>query len=71
MTFHPRTLALVLALGGLPGWAAAQFVPSETRVSAHRGLVDYEISQARAKIAWTDPKGNLWLADINRDTGLF
>ncbi len=51
--------------------AQAQFTPNETVVSRHRGLVDYEISQSRAKIAWTDPKGDLWLADINPVTGMF
>lgn len=71
MILSPRVTLLALAVAAWPGLAAAQFVPSETRVSAHRGLVDYEISQSRAKIAWTDPKGDLWLADLNKDTGMF
>lgn len=61
--------AALTALAAAP--VAAQFVPTEVRVSPHRGLVDYEISQQRAKIAWTDPKGDMWLADVNRDTGAF
>lgn len=70
-----RGLALAAAAAALgltaASPAAAQFTPTEVRVSPHRGLVDHEISQQRAKIAWTDPKGNMWLAGINRDTGAF
>jgi len=56
---------------GLAWPAAAQFTPNETRVSPNRGLIDAEFSQSRAKIAWTDPKGNLWLAELNGATGAF
>lgn len=61
-----------LALGAsasLP--AKAQFVPNETLVSPNPGLIDYEISQSRGKLAWTDSTGILWLASVNRATGDF
>jgi hypothetical protein len=58
--------ALALALPSL-----AQFIPTETLVSPNPGLVDAEFSQSRAKIVWTDSVGNLWLANVNRNTGAF
>jgi len=64
--------ALVLLLGGV--WvapAAAQFLPNESLVSANPGLIDFEFSQSRGRVAWTDPQGNLWLARVNRSTGAF
>lgn len=51
--------------------ALAQFVPNESLVSPNPSLVDYEFSQSRGKIVWTDPTGNLWLAGVNRTTGAF
>lgn len=51
--------------------AAAQFEPNESRVSGNPGLIDFEFSQTRARVAWTDPQGNLWLARVNRATGAF
>lgn len=51
--------------------AIAQFVPNESRVSPNPALVDAEFSQSRAKIAWTDSKGVLWLGNVNRATGAF
>jgi len=61
--------SLTVGLTALP--AAAQFTPNETLVSPNPGLIDAEFSQSRAKIAWTDSKGNLWLGGVNRDTGAF
>lgn len=51
--------------------AAAQFVPNETRVSPNPGLIDYEISQSRARYTWTDQNGVLWIGNMNRSTGDF
>jgi hypothetical protein len=51
--------------------AAAQFIPTETLVSPNPALIDAEFSQSRAKIVWTDQVGNMWLANVNRDTGAF
>lgn len=49
----------------------AQFRPNERLVSPNPALIDAEFSQDRAKIAWTDPKGVLWLGGVNRETGAF
>jgi len=69
---HAGLSALITSLGiGLATPAAAQFIPNETLVSPHPGLIDLEFSQSRAKFAWTDPKGVLWLGGVNRDTGAF
>lgn len=51
--------------------AADPFVPNEMQISPNRGLIDFEVSQGRAKIVWTDPVGGLWLGDIDRQTGAF
>jgi len=59
------------AVSALPLVASAQVAPSESLVSAQRDLIDFEFSQSRAAIAWCDKDGNLWTADVNRDTGLF
>jgi hypothetical protein len=59
-----------LAIGlACPAWA--QFTPNETLVSPNPALIDPEFSQSRGKLAWTDPKGNLWLANVNGATGAF
>lgn len=53
--------------------AAAQkrsWTPGEVQVSAERELIDSEISQSRAQIVWSDGLGRMWLADLNRDTGM-
>ncbi len=61
----------VLAGCTLAAPASAQFVPNESRVSPNPALIDAEFSQSRAKIAWTDSKGVLWLGNVNRATGAF
>jgi hypothetical protein len=66
---RPLAGALLALCAAAP--ALAQFAPNERRISPHPGLVDFEISQTRAKIAWTDPKGDLWIAGLNRATGAF
>ena len=60
----------LLALG-VAASASAQFMPNETLVSPNRGMIDYEISQQRARIAWTDARGDMWLGRVNRKTGAF
>lgn len=50
---------------------ASAFAPTETVVSTNRGLIDFEFSQRRGKLAWTDINGNLWLAGVDRETGEF
>lgn len=47
------------------------FEPSETLVSPNRGLIDFEFSQARAMVVHTDPRGRLWLAGVDPQTGDF
>lgn len=59
-----------LGLALFSGMAMA-FEPVEILVSPNRGLIDAEFSQARAKVAHTDPQGRLWLADVDRETGAF
>lgn len=63
---------------GVAAWVAAAgpagaqaYEPNEVKISAHRGMIDFELSQSRAKVAHTDPEGRLWLADIDRSTGDF
>ena len=48
------------------GWS-----PNEQLVSAEPTLIDPEFSQSRAMIAWFDELGGVWLANVDRDTGLF
>lgn len=70
-SFEPLAIfaAALLALACAP--ASAQFTPNETIVSPNRGLIDFEISQQRARIAWTDSRGDMWLGRIDRKTGAF
>lgn len=49
---------------------AQTFTPNETRASPQRDLFDYEISQSRGMLTWNDPDGKLWVATIDRATGL-
>jgi hypothetical protein len=62
-------VAAALTLAAAP--ALAQFTPNESVASPNRGLIDFEFSQQRARIAWTDPRGEMWLGRINRKTGAF
>lgn len=64
-----RILLPLLAAAVAPAWA--QWVPNETRVSANRGLIDYEFSQSRGLLSHTDPNGALWIAEVDRTTGAF
>jgi hypothetical protein len=46
-------------------------VKNEALVSSQSDLIDSEYSQSRATIAWCDAAGGLWIAGIDRDTGMF
>jgi hypothetical protein len=83
MKNEAKTLLHAPALGRLaPGLAAAAlalfgaaapaqtFVPNETLASPQRDLFDYEISQSRGMLIWNDVEGKLWLANVDRATGL-
>jgi hypothetical protein len=68
-SFAPLLLGLLM-LGTVPA-AQAQWAPNESLVSPNRGLIDFEVSQQRGRIAWTDSRGDMWLGRINRKTGAF
>jgi hypothetical protein len=58
-------LAAVVAAGADVDWR-----PNEAVVAPQYDLLDPEFSQTRAQIAWVDSAGSLWLASVNRDTGM-
>jgi hypothetical protein len=62
-----------LAWGAIPSAIAAEgyFTPNETLVTRQTDLIDSEYSQSRAAITWVDRNGNLWLAAVDRNTGMF
>lgn len=65
---------LILGLGSTVAHAApapGAFTAAETLVSPQADLIDPEYSQARARITWVDGVGTLWIAAIDRATGLF
>lgn len=62
---------MIISATGVTAPVQAQWLPNETQVSSNAGLIDYEFSQSRAKLAWTDTRGALWLADVDRNTGNF
>ena len=62
-------LWLACAAGLLAPTARAQL--HETLVSSQKYLIDPEFSQSRAKIAWVDSGGRLWIAGVDRSTGMF
>ena len=61
-------LGALLVVGA--AWAQS-WVPNETVASPQADLIDYEFSQIRGQIVWNDEIGNLWLANVDRSTGLF
>lgn len=62
--------AVVATLFAVPtSWA--QFTPNESLVTQQPDLVDPEFNQARGQVVWADRRGKLWLANVNRTTGLF
>jgi hypothetical protein len=55
-----------------PPFVLAQvFVKNETQVTANIDLFDLEFNQKRGKITWVDARGRLWVAGVDRTTGLF
>lgn len=62
-------VVVCLTAGGPSGAQAVE--PNETLVSTNPGLIDFELSQTRAKVVHTAPDGRLWLADVSRSTGDF
>ena len=40
-------------------------------MSSQIDLIDPEFSQSRAQFIWNDEVGNLWIGNIDRDTGNF
>lgn len=67
-----RRLSLVaLLVSGGVNSACAQFVPNEQCVSPAPGLIDFEFSQPRHRLAFTDPSGRLWLGKVDPSTGAF
>lgn len=61
---------LAACLAFLPA-AHAQVARNESQVALQRDLLDPEYSQARAQVTWIDKNGDLWVANVNRSTGLF
>jgi hypothetical protein len=49
---------------------AQAFEPNEERVSRQLDMLDGEFNQARAQYVWCDSAGRLWVANVNRRTGL-
>lgn len=62
--------AMLLALCMGPAQAAA-VAPNESLVSPQTDIFDPEFSQERAQITWVDSRGRLWVAAVDRETGLF
>lgn len=63
-------LALGMALAAGLAAPAARAQANESVVVERPELIDPEISQPRAMITWVDKAGGLWLAGIDRDTGM-
>src|SRR5678815_4631475 len=47
------------------------FTLNESQVTSQVDLFDLEFNQKRAKITWVDMRGRLWVAGVDRTTGLF
>ena len=85
--FDCRTTIAILVSAALAGSATAgqaiaveglveplalpPVLPNESLVSSQRDLLDPEYSQSRGMVTWCDLHGELWVAGVNRDTGLF
>lgn len=61
---------VLISILGAPKLAKA-VEPNEQLVSLQPDLIDAEFSQSRAQITWCDVEGNLWLGDVDPDTGMF
>ncbi|MCJ0826575.1 hypothetical protein MQC88_11540 [Luteimonas sp. 50] len=69
--FRLAIASSLVALGLLAAFPVQAQGKNETLVSSERELVDSEFSQSRGMITWCDYSGALWIAGIDRDTGLF
>lgn len=71
---HLLCSAAFLTLSSLPAFAqpmAMAFTANESQVTPQADMIDPEFSQARARITWVDKVGSLWIASVDRATGLF
>ena len=50
---------------------AVQWQRNEVSVAPQFDLIDPEYSQTRARAVWVDSAGSLWLAKVDRDTGMY
>jgi hypothetical protein len=68
-------ISMVCLTAALVGSATAappvRVASVEVQVSAEPELIDHEFSQSRAQITWVDSIGNVWLADVDRRSGMF
>jgi hypothetical protein len=62
---------LILPVSAAQAGTESDFTQNESLVSPQVDLLDAEYSQSRAMITWTDSVGKLWVASVNRATGLF
>jgi hypothetical protein len=72
--FESRTLStsgwlLGLCLAATAAWA--DFTPNESAVAPELSSIDPEYDQQQAQVTWVDERGRLWVADVDRETGLF
>jgi len=70
------TASLTLSAAALLAAASVQagqavFAENESLVSSRPDIFDPEYNQKRAKITWVDAIGRLWVANVDRTTGLF
>lgn len=49
---------------------AQDFEPNEQKVSRQLDMLDGEFNQARAQMVWCDSLGRIWIANVDRHTGL-
>lgn len=66
-----RMVAAALLTATMGAVGAQIFWPTEQLVTSQPDLIDAEYSQDRGQICWVDRSGNLWVGNINRQTGRF
>jgi hypothetical protein len=54
-----------------PSVLAQVFAKNESQVTPNIDLFDLEFNQKRGKITWVDSRGRLWVAGVDRTTGMF
>jgi hypothetical protein len=65
-----HALALWIALAAVLATPQAQAQANEQTVVERPELIDPEISQSRGLITWVDKNGGLWIARVDRNTGM-